>query len=840
VDTQNGNTTILTAQGNPANPLDDNWAITDPEDTAFILRLYNVPNGSGGVGTVDLDLRGGGTVGTVAYGILVAGTPNLIRTFWLVYIPNLLGQLPPPDSPSLRVERDYMIVGDMVEIRLKVTNLESVSREIGIGIILDTGFNPPGSANQDTPGPFRVSNSSSLIFTEREFNRAKGLPDFYISLPLTGIGTLKGTINAGEGPLPDKVLFAQVSSIQSANAGYGFDYFPNPYWTLAPYADSAVGLYWNRLALPAKGSVEVVTHLGVDVGPGDYRRPMSLRVFQPEPLKIQLGDDPFTPEVEQAYVTPNPFTITALIYNSLLTPLTNVSVNLGLPEGLGFPPGESATKVLPLVGADGEQRVSWQVRVNPGTIGVKELVVTAYSPQVGSRQVRIPVVIPFLPVLELKRGYNLIGFPFEFVNPEPSTALGIPPEELKMATYDPNLRNYLVYRRDLQFNRIEIGQGYWLWLPTDRTLTFQDIRFIASDQSVVVPLRRGWNLLSNPFPWQVLLRGIEIRYGSDPVTYTFEEAIAQGWVKSPIFLWRNDPRIPPHGGEYVVRVGSNVRLDPFQGFWLYSEIDGNIVFGAPLFLGSWQMRSFSHLAPRTPQPTWSVQVIATSAAGRDNTTWLGVSDDANNELDRLDLPKVPQPPGSVQVSSVLRVGRSEIPLSMDIRPPQGKIVWILELFNPAGGEVKLQFEGLAQVPRSVTLIIYDPETNQRWSLRTTPSLTISTQPNQPKRLQLIALQSDQLPLRVQNLKVTSTRGKGAQIQFALTMPSQVQVQIRTLTGRVVWETIEQVESGRLISIFWDGRSNRSEPLPSSVYIVTVRAITEDGRQTQAQTILQWR
>jgi hypothetical protein len=177
---------------------------------------------------------------------------------------------------------------------------------------------------------------------------------------------------------------------------------------------------------------------------------------------------------------------------------------------------------------------------------------------------------------------------------------------------------------------------------------------------------------------------------------------------------------------------------------------------------------------------------------------------------------------------------------MDIRPPQGKIVWTLDLLNPAGGEVKLQFEGLAQVPRSVTLMVYDPETNQRWSLRTTPSLTLSTQPNQPKRLQLIALQSDQLPLRVQNLKVTPTRGKGAQIQFAVTVPSQVQVQIRTLTGRVVWETNEQVESGRLISVFWDGRSNRSELLPSSVYIVTVLAIAEDGRQTQAQTILRWR
>lgn len=845
VNTQNGNMTILTVQGDPTNPLDDNLAITDPEDTALILRLYNIPNGNGGVGTVDLDLRAGGTVGTVNYGLNVVELfPNMIRTRWLVYIPDLLGQLPPVERPSLVVERECVIVGDMVEIRIRVINKENTSRDIGIGVILDTGFNPPGSATQDTPGFFMVSNSSATIRYEREFTKAKGLPDFYLSLPLTGVGTLKGTINAGEGPLPDKVLFALVPSIQSAAVGYGFDYTPNPYNALAINIDSAVGLYWNRLALPAKGSVEVVTHLGVDIGPGDYRRPMSLRVFQPEPLEIQLGDDPFTPEVEQAYVTPNPFTITALVYNSLLTPLTNVSVTLGLPEGLSFPPGESATKVLPLISADGEQRVSWQVRVNPGTIGVKELVVTAYSPQVGSRQVRVPVVVPFLPVLELKRGYNLIGFPFEFVNPEPSAALGIPPEELKMATYDPSLRNYLVYRRDLQFNRIEPGQGYWLWLPTDRTLTFQDIRFIASDQSVVLPLRRGWNLLSNPFPWQVLLRGVEIRFGSDPVSYTFEEAVAFGWVKSPIFLWRNDPSIPPHGGEYVVRVGSNVRLDPFQGFWLYSEIDGNIIFGAPLFLGSWQMRGLQFNPERStlnPQRTiWSVQVIATSAAGRDNTTWLGVSHEASNELDRLDLPKVPQPPGFVQVSSVLRFGRSEIPLSMDIRPPQGKIVWTLDLLNPAGGEVKLQFEGLAQVPRSVTLMVYDPETNQRWSLRTTPSLTVSTQPNQPKRLQLIALQSDQLPLRVQNLKVTPTRGKGAQIQFAVTVPSQVQVQIRTLTGRVVWETNEQVESGRLISVFWDGRSNRSELLPSSVYIVTVRAITEDGRQTQAQTILRWR
>ncbi|MFZ8853610.1 MAG: hypothetical protein ACO2PL_16150, partial [Armatimonadota bacterium] len=259
VNTQNGNMTILTVQGDPTNPLDDNLAITDPEDTALILRLYNVPNGNGGVGTVDLDLRAGGTVGTVDYGLnFVELFPNMIRTRWLVYIPDLLGQLPLVEKPSLVVERECVIVGDMVEIRVRVINKENTSRDIGIGVILDTGFNPPGNANQDTPGFFLVSNSSAIIRYEREFTKAKGLPDFYLSLPLTGVGTLKGTINAGEGPLPDKVLFALVPSIQSAAVGYGFDYTPNPYNALAINIDSAVGLYWNRLALPAKGSVEVV------------------------------------------------------------------------------------------------------------------------------------------------------------------------------------------------------------------------------------------------------------------------------------------------------------------------------------------------------------------------------------------------------------------------------------------------------------------------------------------------------------------------------------------------------------------------------------------------------
>lgn len=848
----NGNMTIFTLQAN-------NLAITDPEDTALILRIYNVPvivSGQVTLRTVNLDLRAGGTVAPVFYDLnAVEAFPNMIRARWFVFIPDSSGQLPPPENPNLVVERECVIVGDAVEIRIRVSNRENISRDIGVGIILDPGFNPPANATQDSPGNFIVSNSSTVIQYEQDFKRTKGLPDFYFALPLIPtMGWLKGTINAGEGPLPDKVLFAQVPNIQSAAFGYGFDYTPNPFNALGIGVDSAVGLYWNRLALPARRAVEVVTHFGTDIGPSDYRRPMSLRAIQPEPLQIQFGDDPFTPEVEHAYVTPNPFTITAFVYNALDAPLTNVSVTLGLSAGLSFPSGESATKILSSVPANGEQRVSWQVRVDLASTGYKELTITALSPQVGIRQIKIPVLIPALPLkrqggnlvlsLNLKSGLNLMGFPFVFINPEPSIALGIPPGELQIAAYDPVVGNYLIYRRDLQFNRLELGLGYWIKVPVDRSidLNVQNIRSLVPDQPVIVPIRRGWNLLSNPFPWQVLLRGERIRVGVDPLTFPFDYAVEQGWVRGTIFVWRNDPTIPPHGGTYIFTPFSpNVRLEPLQGFWLFSEVDGNIIFDAPALMGSWEIRSAQEPKKSFQLPAdWAIQVNASSNSGRDNTLWLGVSKDARNDFDRLDLPKVPAPPNSIQVSSFLRSGRSELPLSIDLRPPQSKIVWTLELLNPAGGEVKLQFEGLAQVPQSTMLLLYDPETNQQWSLRSVSSVTISTQPQQPKRLQVIALQTDQLPLRVQGLKVTPLRGRGAQIQFTVTMPAQVQVQIRSLTGRVIWEMSEQVANGRLCSVFWNGRSKSDEALPSGVYTVIVRAITENGRQTQAQTILRLR
>ncbi|MEM1544755.1 MAG: hypothetical protein QW795_08750, partial [Candidatus Bathyarchaeia archaeon] len=115
-DPQNANLTISTVQGDPANPQDDNLTINDPDNSALVLRIYNVPgvvNGTG-AGTVDIDLRGSGTVGGVDYSLFDVSSPtaHFLSSEWRIYIPDQTGMLPPINLPSMRVVRECTIVGN--------------------------------------------------------------------------------------------------------------------------------------------------------------------------------------------------------------------------------------------------------------------------------------------------------------------------------------------------------------------------------------------------------------------------------------------------------------------------------------------------------------------------------------------------------------------------------------------------------------------------------------------------------------------------------------------------------------------------------------------------------
>jgi len=851
------NFTVFTTQGDPANPFDDNLAINDPVDTFWVLRFHDLPSVVGipilAPATVRLQGASGGA-GSVTFVLNLAQSNSDTQLYarWLVFAPPF--QFLPTQEPALFVEREITLLGDSVEIRLRLTGNDNATRLISVGFVLDPGFNPRATPSLLTAGPFFVP-THPPINSDTEFVRS--LPDFWVYTPGFSDLSLRGTVMLPDALPPHRLLFALMPNLGSAFSGYGFDYSPNPFSDFSALtADSGVGVYWDAVTVGPRVSREFVVVFGLNRAFGDYRRPYSLMAQSVSSLTVELGDDPFTPEVETAFLSPNPFPVKASVYNASSEPLSGVSLTVTLPTGFTLAPGEVPTKSVATVPPNGEQQVTWQVRVDPNQVtGRAELVVTASAPVGGNRQVQVPVLVPALPVRALTAGLYMLGFPFAFTNPEPAAALGLSPAEFLLAHYDPLRQRYLIYRQDAELNRLEQGRGYWLRLLTDRPqgnpLTLQGTLPVSLDAPIIVPLKQGWNQLANPFPVALLMGGLQILQGTSVVPIPFDRAVRQGLVRGTLFVWRPDPTLLPFGGEYQVLPNRyDTLLLPWQGFWLFSTIDGALLFSPPSFIGTLQTRLARQgtgekgrgtqdvLLYPTLSDGWQIRLQAESASGRDAITWLGVSRQASKGIDLLDAPKPPPAPGGLWVYSVMPSGRSSVPLSMDFRPPSPQVVWLLEVVNPSGGQVRLRFDGLSQVPRSIALFLVDPETHQRWSLRSTPTLTLSTQPNQPKRLQVIALQADQMTLRIQGLRAVRLRGRGAHIEFAVTQPSQVSVQVRTLTGRIVWETALMATPNTRQRVFWDGQGTFAAPLPNAMpYLVVVQAVGDDGQRAQAHILL---
>ncbi len=853
VDDDSGDFFVFTTQGDPADPLDDGRVIVAQSGSFVTLRIYNVPTGDvPPFQTVDLQLSGDGSVDETEFQLLNVLTPqsNVVTATWAVFIPRPDPTDPTavitPTTPSLLVDRLLTLVGDAVEVRVSVTNMEAIPRLIGVRLALNPSVNPLAAAGNPSPGPFLLPGQPPVI-NEQLFTGIQQVPEQWVYVPALDQTALsvRGIVMGSEATPPDRAVFAQVANL-TANL---FDYLPASFLRLDT-ADSGVALVWDNRPIVLGQSIQFVSYVGLNLTVPDYRRPYSIMVLPLPLFSLQMGDNPFTPETELAFITPDPFPVTAIVHNYSVNPLTGVSLTIALPDGMVLVPGESATKAIGTLSALGEQTVSWQVQFDLidrqtgeprlGVSGNRPIIVSAVAIPGGGRQATVTAVVPFLPLRSFPAGFHMVGFPFDFENPEPSVALGIPASDLRLARYDPFLNRYLIFGQGVELTRLEAGQGYWLRFLTPQTVVLNGVKLRSLTTPVVVPVRKGWNQLANPFPYPILLSGIQFAPGTALSPLSFDEAVTQQLVRRAIFLWQPDPLNPnnPPFGAYQLLLGTTIHLQPWEGFWVFCEADGIFLFSSPQFVGPLQTRSRSvSLAELFPSDGWSVQLVAESSVGSDNLLWLGVSAQATNGLDAWDIPKPPPIPGGLQVSSVLEQGRNRLPLSVDIRPPQGRSVWTLEIVNPPGGEVQLKVQDLSRVPRFVVLTLHDPETGKNWSLRAVNTVRFKTQPSQPKRLQLIALNVGQLPLRVQGLQATPVRGRGVQIRFAVTMPAQVRVQVRSLTGRVLWETGVLTESVGVRSVFWNGRSRTDQPLPLGVYAIVVQAFSDDGRQSQAQTIV---
>ena len=379
------------------------------------------------------------------------------------------------------------------------------------------------------------------------------------------------------------------------------------------------------------------------------------------------------------------------------------------------------------------------------------------------------------------------------------------------------------------------GLGYFARFEQEKKLN-GDGEPLAPDYPYSVTLQDGWNLIANPFPTPILWDLTQVRVGNQ--TYPLEQAIANGFILSPLIGYLPNQTNPFKFGSYYVLAGTQVLMQPFEAYWVRVDTQGKtvrLILPPPINTGS---------SSRLPsvEKLWSVRLhVLTgerSLAAGSELLEFGVARDAKIGQDMGDVPMPPIPADDlVRAFFVTENWRRRSPeiLAVDMRPLSERVVWdlMVETDNPNDQELTLTWSDLHKVPSSVRLWLVDTETNQVVSLRSTSAYRFRMNSHQ-RRLRLIA-ETSHSPLKLVGVRAMPMRGsKGAIIQGSLTAPANLTVTVRSLTGRIVKVLVKEqpMPSGRW-QVLWDGRSQEGLSLPAGTYICEVLAGDEMGQQVRS-------
>jgi subtilase family serine protease/flagellar hook assembly protein FlgD len=437
------------------------------------------------------------------------------------------------------------------------------------------------------------------------------------------------------------------------------------------------------------------------------------------------------------------------------------------------------------------------------------------------RAVRLAHILP--------AGVSLVAVPIQLFEPSPQSVFGFAtPEETKVAWWDPQKAGEIKYRYANEIPTIEPGKGYFVKLPSERTLQWTGLPArVSGDGRYVLNLQRGWNLIGLPRPGSVPLNEIQVKRPNE--TSVVQMVNPDNRLVEP-YAWtysnaeRRYQLVHPEVGEFGT-------LDVFKGYWVYAHEPCQLLVPA-------QSRSILVTRKRSQIDGWFFRIEAEAGEFRDVVV-IGKS------ANRMWAQKPPASPEgqTVRLSLVDEQGRAWGAVVTD---GDRRMRWRLVLEADKGVEkVALKFPDLGYLPKGLSAYLVDETTGQRRYLRTTPAFTVTLTPNrsatEKRTFQLVIVHEEPGLLRVVGLKAESLRGRGIAIQFTLTRPAQTQVEVLTMTGRKV-ATVEsgQSRSAGRHQIIWQGRDKSEVQLPMGIYLVRMTATDDEGRQVQATTTVRLR
>lgn len=421
--------------------------------------------------------------------------------------------------------------------------------------------------------------------------------------------------------------------------------------------------------------------------------------------------------------------------------------------------------------------------------------------------------------ITLPAGLHFIGPPVQPNNPDAAAFLGIAPERLQLAVYNPEIADYERYSAGTPV-QVALGRGFWLRLTTPHS--FVPNGALAPAGNLGVQLAPGWRQVANPYFGPIDFANATVTY--EGTTMDLASADAANVMRRVAWTYNRTTNsynlLAPGLGLGSTEVGF------MQGLWVLVEKNCTLTLPRP---GG--AASAAPAAAKGPGDGWVARLCVRGAGGTDTDNFFGVSP----RLAALrPLVSPPAPPGGVGLHFLDESQPASRLAGRFVGVEAGSLQWRLVVEAAAGGPLELWCPDVSDIGSSWSVWVEDPSTGQVTDIGRGGRYSFTMAANEGARVLVLRLTRRAGGLTLASVTAQQNGAGGAQVTFTLSAPARCAVRVLNIAGRVV----RTVESERLRpqganEVIWNGRSDQGTLVPGGLYLVVVEAVGEDGARARA-------
>ncbi len=423
---------------------------------------------------------------------------------------------------------------------------------------------------------------------------------------------------------------------------------------------------------------------------------------------------------------------------------------------------------------------------------------------------------------------TLISAPYDYSGTDVAQLLGI--QNTSRFYFIGWGNNQYIYYPTAPVNALHLGNGYFMSYQSNIALSVQGAA-APTDQIFSLPLKAGWNLMGDPFPFSIDWLKVQVQYNGQ--TLSLLDAQTQGLIGAALWTYQS--------GQYQLAF----TLEPWLGDWVQAFQP------VTLLIDPVNDRINRSVPPPTtraelvaPSTGWDLNISVSSGNGlSDGGVYIGESRAASNGFDRF---KAQKPPAIGQQYVYAYISHSDWgahsgDYGVDIRSESvAQKQWDISVeSNTGNAPITLQWPDAALIPHGQDIILTDEQTGTTRDLRSSSGYTY--QPGSgavTRKFTIKVVPATSGDLRIVNLTAQPQPGRseGVAISFDLTATANVNVKILNGESQTVRTlNVEQSRAPGNQQIVWDGRDNQGRALPSGMYIIEVQAIGNNSAQVKAIT-----